>query len=59
MISVTHIAIHRHRNWCKFFYILNGLYMAIPKRKEMDGLATLGLGCLMWGLSLVGYTSTR
>jgi hypothetical protein len=33
MISVTHIAIHRHRNWCKFFYILNGLYMAIPEKK--------------------------
>ncbi|KAM4068444.1 hypothetical protein ACB094_12G012500 [Castanea mollissima] len=59
MISVIHIAIHRHRNWCKFCHILNGLCMDILKSKEMDGLETLGLGCLMWVLSLVDYTSTR
>jgi hypothetical protein len=44
MISATHIAIHKHKNWCKFFHIVNGLCMAIQRSKEMDGLGTLGLG---------------
>ena len=59
MISVIHMAIHKHMNWCKFCHILNGLCMDILKSKEMDGLETLGLGCLMWVLSLVGYTSIK
>ena len=56
MISVIHMAIHKHMNWCKFCHILNGLCMDILKSKEMDGLETLGLGCLIWVLSLVDYT---
>ena len=45
-------------NWCKFCHILNGLCMDILKSKEMDGLETLGLWCLMWVLSRVDYSST-
>lgn len=59
MTYVTHIAIHKHKNWYKFFHILNGLYMAILLNKEMDGLETPGHGSLMWGPSLAGCISTR
>lgn len=59
MTYVTHIAIHKHKNWYKFFHILNGLYMAILLNKEMDGLGTPGHGSLMWGPSLAGCISTR
>lgn len=59
MISVTLIAIHKHRNWCRLFHTLNGLFMAILKSKEMGGLETPGLGSLMSEAFLVVYISTR
>ncbi|KAJ0025863.1 hypothetical protein Pint_07480 [Pistacia integerrima] len=57
MISVTLVAIHKHRNWYKFFHILNGQCMVILKSKEDGWIGDSRTWELDVGPSRVAYTS--